>query len=130
MRHFIPDSPELTGGNSSQRSADAVPSVMDNDPHADEQIINQQAGEQYPKSVEQPAKYDRGPDDYGSGDSSATESAKLAPDNLADSIAYALDGSGPGPMNETPNVTGHKVVTEGTTGAGLDEEEDAMRSLL
>ncbi len=103
MRHFSPDSSELPGGASSR-----VPSGMDNDPNADEEIINQQAGEEYPKSTK--------------------ETAKIAPDDLADSIAYALDGSGPGPTNATPNVSGHKVITEGITGAGLDDEEEALRS--
>ena len=103
MRHFSLDSNELPGGTSSR-----VPSGMDNDPNADEEVIDQQAGEEYPKAAEKPAK--------------------IAPDDLADSIAYALDGSGPGPMNEKPNVSGHKVITEGTTGAGLNDEEDALRS--
>lgn len=107
MRRFIPDSYDLGGNTSSAR----VPSVMDNDPNADEEIINQQAGEQYPKPVEEPP----------------TE-GKIAPDNLADSIAYAIDGSGPGPTHDQPNVSGHKTITEGITGAGLDEEEDALRT--
>ena len=114
MRHFIPDYDNLTGGNDSRH----VPTGMDNDPHADETIINQQAGEQYPKAVEDPAQLiDQNP-----------ETGKIVPDNLADSIAYALDGSGPGPTNDTPNVSGHKVITEGITGAGLDEEENNLRS--
>lgn len=102
MRHFSPDSDELTGGTSSR-----VPSGMDNDPTADEEVIDQRAGEEYHKPVE--------------------KSAKLAPDDLAASIAYALDGSGPGPMNDKPNVSGHKVITEGTTGAGPEDEEAALR---
>ena len=72
-----------------------------------ETAANQQAGEQYPGAVEEPAK--------------------IAPDGLAESIAYALDGSGPGLTGDTPNVSGHKTITEGITGAGLDEEEDALR---
>lgn len=84
---------------------------MDNDPNADEEVIDQQAGDLYPKAVDQP-----------------DEPAKIVPDKLADSIAYALDGSGPGPTNDTPNVSGHKVITEGVTGAGLDEEEEALKS--
>ncbi len=106
MRYFSPDSDELTG----------IPSGMDNDPHADEEVINQQHAEpssleNYPKAVEK-----------------SPESAKIAPDNLADSIAYALDGSGPGPTNDKPNVSGHKVISEGITGAGPDDEEDALRA--
>lgn len=103
------DAPESGGSDSGQ-----IPSGMDNDPNADEEVISQQAGslsEQYPKAVEAPA-----------------EPARIAPHNLSDSIAYALDGSGPGPMNETPNVSGHEIISEGTTGAGPDEEEEALRA--
>jgi hypothetical protein len=107
MRHFGPDSNELTGGMSGR-----VPSGMDNDPNADEEVINQNDGlsprEEYPKPVEQ--------------------SAKIAPDNLADSIAYALDGSGPGPTNDKPNVSGHKVISKGITGAGPEDEGEALRA--
>ncbi|UHG89117.1 hypothetical protein [Spirosoma oryzicola] len=102
MRYYIPDPIDSYGGSSSK-----VPSVMDNDPRADEEIIDQQAGEQYPKAVEQ--------------------TGKIAPDELADSIAYAIDGSGPGLTGDTPNVSGHKTITEGVTGASLDEEEDALK---
>ncbi|GAB4034417.1 hypothetical protein GCM10028774_20570 [Spirosoma jeollabukense] len=91
---------------------------MENDPNADEEVINQEAGEQYPESVKK--------EEHPAEDTPA----KLAPDNLADSIAYALDGTGPGPMNEKPNVSGHKVITEGVTGAGLEDEEENLRSLL
>ncbi len=88
-----------------------VPTGMENDPHADETVIDQQKGEEYPHSV----------------DEQTTEPAKIAPDNLADSIAYALDGSGPGPTGDTPNVSGHKVITEGITGAGPEDEEENLR---
>ncbi len=111
MRYFIPDSGDLAGHDSSRRSVDTVPTGMENDPNADETVIDQQKGEQYPHPVEE-----------------APERAKLAPDNLADSIAYALDGSGPGPTNDTPNVSGHKVITEGITGAGLADEEENLRA--
>ena len=81
---------------------------MENDPNADEEIIDQQDDnrspeDEYPKPVNAP---------------------RIAPVNLADSIAYALDGSGPGPTNDQPNVTGHDVITTGTTGAGLEDEEE------
>ena len=123
MAYFNADSGELTDDDSFQRSTDAVPTGMDNDPNADEEVIDQNtngssSGDQYPKPAD------------GSTQASESEQAKLAPDNLTDSIAYALDGSGPGPTNDTPNVSGHKVITEGTTGAGLDEEEDNLRSLF
>ncbi|GAB2592253.1 hypothetical protein [Spirosoma areae] len=104
MRYLIPDASDLTSTDPSR-----VPTGMENDPNADEEVIDQDANEQYPEPVKE------------------EQEAKLAPDKLADSIAYALDGSGPGPMNETPNVSGHKVITEGMTGGGLDEEEDDLR---
>lgn len=105
MRYFMSDPSELTGNDSSQWSVATVPTGMDTDPNADETVINQQAGEEYPKPVEEDS------------------SAKLTADNLADSIAYALDGSGPGPMGEKPNVSGHDVITEGSAGTGPEEEK-------
>lgn len=117
MRYLTPDTPDSSAGNASGRDSGSIPSGMDNDPHADEEVINQQANgpsprEQYPKPVEEPAQ--------------PGNPSKITPANLADSIAYALDGSGPGPTNDTPNVSGHKVITEGITGASLDDEEDAV----
>ncbi|WP_461101918.1 hypothetical protein [Spirosoma koreense] len=105
MRHFMPDPSEQTG-NDSRR----VPTGMETDPDADEEVIDQQAGESHPEPVK------------------TEQEAKLAPDNLSDSIAYALDGSGPGPTNAKPNVSGHDVITEGTTGAGPEEEKDLFES--
>lgn len=102
MRYFMPDTSDLTGGSSSSR----VPSDMETDPNADEEVIDQQSGEQYPRPARAP---------------------KIAPDDLADSIAYALDGSGPGPANDKPTVSGHKVTHEGITGASLDDEEENLR---
>lgn len=116
MRYFTPDTPNLSGvapANRPDQGGDSslVPSGMDDDPRADEEIIDQRTDastppEQYPKPADAP---------------------KIVPNNLADSIAYALDGSGPGPTNDVPNVSGHKVITEGITGAGLEDEEDALR---
>lgn len=82
----------------------AIPSDMDNDARADEQIINQQQGETVPST--QPT----------------AES-----DHLANSLALAIDGSGTGLPGSTP-VEGApgNVVTEGTTGAEPDEEETAL----
>lgn len=97
MRHFSPDANNLPG---------SIPSDMDTNPNADEEVIDQQRGDNRP----QPA-----------------DGSAIAPTDLADSIAYALDGSGPGPTNDTQNVLGYEVITGGTTGAGLDEE-DATRS--
>jgi hypothetical protein len=101
MRFFDPDSSDLTDGGSRN-----VDTGMDSDPTADEEVINQQAGEQYPKPVD--------------------EHAKITPEDLSESIAYALDGSGPGPTKSTPQSSGHKVISEGVTGANLEEEEDAL----
>lgn len=83
----------------------AIPSGMDNDPTADEQIIDQQQGETLP-----------------------SPSSPLASDDLASSIAYALDGSGTGLPGSTPVVGTDpgKVITEGITGAGLADEEAAQ----
>ncbi len=103
MRFYHPD-PEQSGSA-------RVPTGMENDPNADETVIDQQNGEDYPHSVEQTA-----------------DTAKIAPDNLADSIAYALDGSGSGLTGDAPNVApDHKVITEGITGAGLQDEEANTR---
>jgi hypothetical protein len=102
----MPDSSKMTGGDASKRPVETVPTGMETDPHADEEVINQHTDTEYPEPVRKPG-----------------ESAKIAPDDLADSIAYALDGSGPGPTNAKPNVAGHSVITEGTTGSGLEEEE-------
>ena len=83
-----------------------VPSGLDNDPNADEEIINQQR------------------------DKTATnleladiDQAPIAADNLSDNLAYALDGSGPGPTGAKPQVEEHKPISEGITGAGPEDEE-------
>ena len=101
MRSFNHDPEHVAGGSAS------VPTGMENDPNADEEIIDQRKGEQYPEPVEP-----------------TTEPPKIAPDNVADSIAYAIDGSGPGLTNDAPNVSGHKTITKGVTGAGVDDEEE------
>jgi hypothetical protein len=111
MRYFSPDINNPAGGDSSRPSSVTVPTGMENDPNADEEIIDQQSDsrspeDEYPKPVNAP---------------------KIAPDNLTDSIAYALDGSGPGPTNDQPNVSGHDVITTGTTGAGLQANEEENR---
>lgn len=110
----MPNPSELTGGDSSQ-----VPTGMENDPTADEEVINQQDSHSLQESYPEPVSSDQ----PASGNA---QPAKIAPDDLADSIAYALDGSGPGPTNAKPNVSGHKAITEGITGAGPQEEEEAL----
>ncbi|MFD2936259.1 hypothetical protein [Spirosoma flavum] len=117
MRHFSPDFNELTGGSSSH-----VPSGMDNDPNADEEVIDQQQDslsprEEYPKAIDESPSLDEANADQA-------EPAKIVPDDLAASIAYALDGSGPGPTNDKPNVAGHSVIAEGMTGGGSEDDED------
>ncbi len=105
----MPDSSDSISNSSAY-----VPTGMENDPNADEEVINQQDGEEYPNPV-----------------LAADDPANLPPDKLADSIAYALDGSGSGLTNDTPNVAGgHKVITEGVTGAGLDEEEENLEEKI
>ena len=106
----MPDPSDNKGGPAIQRSIDTIPTDMETDPTADEEVIDQNTNSSspqanYPEPVQAPSE------------------AKIAPDDLAASIAYALDGSGPGPTNAKPNVPGHSVVTEGTTGSGLGEEE-------
>ncbi|CCH55219.1 hypothetical protein BN8_04461 [Fibrisoma limi BUZ 3] len=103
MRHLIQyaNTPDDSG---------RIPSGMDHDPNADEEIIDQQAGEQYPKPVE--------------------DDPDVPSDNLANSIAYAIDGSGPGPTGNEPEGTERKVIHEGITGAGPEDEEEEFRSLL
>ncbi|WP_018621013.1 hypothetical protein [Spirosoma luteum] len=109
MRYLMPDPSETTGGDTHSRSVETVPTGMETDPHADEEVISQQNDGEYPEPV-QPTG----------------ESVKIAPDDLADSIAYALDGSGPGPTNATPAVSGHSVTAEGMTSSGLEGEERAV----
>lgn len=85
----------------------AIPSGMDNDPAADEEVINQQQGESIPSGVSTPKSE---PDD--------DEQTRLA-----NQIAYALDGSGAGLPGSTPIVGSEQtVVTEGTTGANPSED--------
>ncbi len=86
-----------------------VPSGLDNDPNADEEIINQQR--------------DKTATDLELADS---DQAPIAADNLSDNIAYALDGSGPGPTGAQPQVKEHKPISEGITGAGPEDEEDNL----
>ncbi|MBC8155366.1 MAG: hypothetical protein H7Z72_20955 [Bacteroidetes bacterium] len=82
----------------------AIPSDMDNDPRADEQIIDQQRGETVPAA--RPAE---------------------ASDQLANSLALAIDGSGTAlPGSTLVEGAPGKVVTEGITGAGPDEDEEAL----
>lgn len=104
MKTNSPETGETTGDN----KLATIPTGMEHDPKADEQVIDQQTGQQTPDAVQH-----------------ADEPADA--DELANSIAYALDGSGPGPSNSPVNGEAHKVITEGVTGAGPEDEEDAAR---
>ena len=114
MKTNSPETGETTGDN----KLATIPTGMEHDPKADEQVIDQQTGQQTSEAVQH-----------------ADDPADA--DELANSIAYALDGSGPGPSNSpgpsspgpSSRVNGeaHKVITEGVTGAGPEDEEDAAR---
>lgn len=99
MKNYAPDPDDLTIG----RGSAIIPSSMEQDINADEEVINQQVDDTYPRPVDNPTPVD----------------------DLSNSIAYALDGSGPGPTGFEPQDVPRKVITEGITGANLQEEEDA-----
>ena len=82
MRYLMLNPSEPTGGDPTQRPVEAIPTGMETDPHADEEVIDQHTAGEYPEPVQPEG-----------------QPAKIVPDDLADSIAYALDGSGPGPTN-------------------------------
>ncbi len=109
MRFLSPDT--NTSGTTPAPMPDSsqVPTDMETDPTNDREIIDQQTGETYPKEADQSAQPD-----------------VLQANNLREAIAYALDGSGPGPMHSSPDVpAGHQVITEGTTNevGDIDGEE-------
>lgn len=95
-----------------------VPTDMENDPNADEQVIDQTGT--YTTNV---------PEDVNpSGLEKPTAEEGTTPgDDLANALAYALDGSGTGmagaPPAAPPVGDPQKVTSEGVTGAGPDEEE-------
>lgn len=67
------------------RPVSTIPSDMDQDPNADEEVIDQQTDGMTPRK-----EYPR-------------------PADLANSIAYALDGSGPDPATDLPNPADSKA---------------------
>lgn len=99
----------MSTNDNSVRPLRDVPSGLDNDPNADEEIINQQRN----KTATDLELADSDP-------------APIAADNLSDNIAYALDGSGPGPTGAKPQVEEHKPISEGITGAGPEDEEENL----
>ncbi|MEZ0542775.1 hypothetical protein [Fibrella arboris] len=98
-----------------------VPTGMENDPNADEQVIDQT--NQETTNV---------PDDINpSGLEKPTAEEGTTPgDDLANALAYALDGSGVGmagaPPAAPPVGDPQKVTSEGITGAGLDDEAEGL----
>lgn len=103
----------MNKGDNSERPLRSVPSGLDNDPNADEEVINQQR--------------DKKATDLEPADS---EQAPLASDSLSENIAYALDGSGPGPTGAKPQVDEHKPISEGVTGAGPEDEEENLKKKI
>ena len=99
MKYYAPDPDDLTIG----RGSAMIPSAMEQDTDADEEVINQQANEIYPSPVDNPTPID----------------------DLSNSIAYALDGSGLGPTGHEPMDNPQNPITEGITGASLEDEEEA-----
>jgi len=101
-----------------------VPSGMDNDPNADEEIIDQTGSDQtapYPDSNETELQ----PNANAVGLIPSQQTDDPAHDeNLRQKIDYALSGAEP-PFGD---LAPRKVVTEGTTGASLDEEEDNLKN--
>lgn len=103
----------MSTNDNDERPLRNVPSGLDNDPNADEEIINQQR--------------DSKNTDLELADS---EQAPITASNLSDNIAYALDGSGPGPTGAQPQVDEHKPVSEGVTGAGPEDEEENLKKKI
>lgn len=108
MRYYTPDAPDLS----------AVPSGMDNDPRADEEIINQQDNEMHPADQSSTAPKE--------GLASLNNSSRQ---DISNAIANALDGSGIGIVGSTPQIgEPQKIITEGITGASLEDEEENLAS--
>ncbi|WP_375446345.1 hypothetical protein [uncultured Fibrella sp.] len=111
----------MENGPGNNKDLSNVPTGMENDPGADEQVIDQTS--QYTGNV---------PDDVNpSGLEKPTAEEGTSPgDDLANALAYALDGSGVGmagaPPAAPPVGDPQKLTSEGVTGAGLDDEEDDL----
>ena len=93
-----------------------VPTGMDNDPEADEQIIDQTDG--------RPESY---PDEVAPSGLEKPKAGEETPmDDLANALAYAIDGSGLGVAGAPPAAPTEgevqKLKTEGTTGASEADE--------
>ncbi|MBO0948726.1 hypothetical protein [Fibrella forsythiae] len=103
------------------RDLSNVPTGMEQDPDADEQVIDQ--------TNEQETNV---PDDVNpSGLEKPTAEEGTGPeDDLANALAYALDGSGVGmagaPPAAPPVGEPQKLTSEGITGAGPEDEEEQL----
>ncbi|RYF63758.1 MAG: hypothetical protein EOO39_27945 [Cytophagaceae bacterium] len=98
-----------------------VPTGMESDPNADEQVIDQTRDEatNVPEDVN-PSGLEKPTAEEGTGPE----------DDLANALAYALDGSGTGMAGAPPAAPSvgdpQKLTSEGTTGAGPEEEDDQL----
>jgi hypothetical protein len=98
-----------------------VPTDMESDPTADERVIDQTGSnvKDVPEEVNP------------SGLEKPTAAEGTTPlDDLANALAYALDGSGTGMAGAPPIAPtvgeAQKIASEGTTGAGPEDEEDDL----
>lgn len=112
MESYAPNSDDMMSQNSSR-----VPTAMEQDTRADEEIIDQTG----PEPADQDTQLQAAPIEQ------PRVGEETPIDDLANSIAYALDGSGLGNTSalaapQGPEGPERKVVTEGVTGAGLKEE--------
>lgn len=101
------------------RDLSNVPTGMENDPGADEQVIDQTK----PEAANVPEDVNK------SGSENAAAGEEPAPtDDFVNALAYALDGSGTGlagaPPAAPPVGDEQKMTSEGITGAGLEDEEN------
>jgi|GEM_PF-1969645 len=97
----------------------SIPSGMDNDPNADEQIIDQTSPR--PSAEENDLSP---PTDKTTGLIPSQQTDDPASDDrLSEKIAYALAGAEPPTIDESPR----KVTHEGMTGASLEDEADRFR---
>lgn len=103
-----------------------VPTGMETDPEADQQVIDQTGDDT--QSEADAAR----PDDVNpSGIEKPSAGEETPMDDLANALAYAIDGSGTGVAGAPPIAPSvgevQKVKTEGgTTGASHDDEEEHL----
>ncbi|MEZ0611288.1 hypothetical protein ACAW74_22445 [Fibrella sp. WM1] len=100
-----------------------VPTGMETDPEADEQVIDQ-TGNSDQKDAPRP-------DDVNPSGIEKPKAGEETPmDDLANALAYAIDGSGTGIAGAPPVAPTvgeeQKVKTEGTTGASEADEAQKL----